>query len=226
MWGDCTLPALGCGAEGGLEGPSGSPVSSMSDIDKTLYLNLEPIFSPEVELLVSSIFYKHPEDFLSCSFCSAAPSIKISVCGWVIGAVCVAHSISVQSIFSLENTYLSLDQTCFSLVADERWLHWEVGLLSLNLGWPVMSQPIEFGEVTPIPAPGLAIVSICLLKCSLLGPWATCIGLAKRSFQAYSIIWKTRRTFWPIQHIVRLPCRRALREALRMHERKVEQTSP
>ena len=47
----------------------------------------------------------------------------------------------------------------------------------------------------PIPALGLAIVSICLLKCSFLGSWATCIGLAKHSFKLIQSYGKTQMNF-------------------------------
>ena len=84
------------------EGPSGSwsfPCLTLTRHSSSTWA----VFSLEEKLLVSSIFYKHPEDFLSCSFCSVAPLHKnqcIRLGDWV---VCIAHSINVQSIF-LENT--------------------------------------------------------------------------------------------------------------------------
>ena len=49
--------------------------------------------------------------------------------------------------------------------------------------------------IDPIRALGLAIVSICLLKCSFLGPWATCIGLAKHSFKLIQSYGKIQMNF-------------------------------
>ena len=80
------------------------------------------MFSLEVQLLVSSISYKHPEDFRSCSFCSAAPLHKNQCVRLGDRAVCVAHYKCAEYLL-LGKHLLVLGPNLFSLVADERWLH-------------------------------------------------------------------------------------------------------
>lgn len=76
------------------------------------------MFYLEVELLVSSVFYKPPEGVLSCPFCSADPLHK-NQCVWLAGrAVWVAHIICIQSILLLGKHLIVLRLNLFSLVAD------------------------------------------------------------------------------------------------------------
>lgn len=75
MWGDCPLPASGCDAEGEAQGTGGSqllPRLTLTRHSPSTWV----MFYLEVELSVSSVFYKHPEDVLSCPFCSADPLRK------------------------------------------------------------------------------------------------------------------------------------------------------